>query len=102
MIANPSTWLAVYQGCQAKKLKKELEAEGGIEGLMQKRLDSFSESASAQRELYDESLAGYEDMATQGLPAATKQLFEEGANQSMVQGMNQASSIGEAQRFIGG
>lgn len=101
---QPSTWLGVSQGLKSRKLEKELNKQGGLEGQLMKEYRVSEALANKQREMAGEQFDYTSNIASQigsmGIPEESKQYEQDLIEQGTQTGLRTASGMGGLQDAI--
>jgi hypothetical protein len=101
---QPSTWLGVSQALKARKLEKELNKQGGLQGQLMKEYRVSEALANKQREMAGEQFDYTSNIASQigsmGIPEESKQYEQDLIEQGTQTGLRTASGMGGLQDAI--
>jgi len=93
--------VGISQGLRARKLKKDLQAQGGMEGALTRDYQLASRGIDAQRDLYGQQMNRAKSVLNQGLPSETIGLAQNQIQQSTQDSLRAAGDVGGKLRTIG-
>lgn len=93
--------IGISQALRSRKLRKDLAAQGGMEGALMRDYQVASRGMDAQRELYGEQMNRAESVLSGGLPSQTIGLAQNQIQQSTQDSLRAAGDVGSRLRSIG-